>query len=210
MTLLYARMREMRVNDRGLRAAYCYHLTMDHPSASPLEPLPVDPDYQEPQVYEKLVRDRIPEHIMRIGIHTPIVRTVPPEEIVRLLRNKLAEEVHEYEAADAAKRVMELADILEVLTALCGRLGIQWDVPVPAADKSLLGATTAMAHTPDATNAAQLFAQLQREAEAQGIPWNEVKRVRAERAAERGVYNDGVYLERTIWTRDPQEQRPTT
>lgn len=175
---------------------------MDHPPESPLEPLPVDPDYLEPQEYEKLVRDRVPERITRIGLHRPITRTASPEEIVRLLRDKLIEELHEYEAASVAKRSVELADVLEVLRALCGRLTLD---PLDASSDgtSLLAAATAMAQRPDAIHAANLLAHLHREAEQHGIAWSEVERARADRAAERGTYDNGVYLVRTVWARDP-------
>lgn len=145
----------------------------------------------------------MPERITRIGLHRPVIRKVPPEEIVRLLRDKLIEEANECAHARIAKRAVELADILEVLAALCDRLGIDWAEVSSVPDETLLTAATTMSHIPDATNAGRLFTRLQREAELYDIAWSEVVRTRAERAEERGTYDNGVYLERTVWAREP-------
>ena len=63
----------------------------------------------------KLVRDRIPEIIQEDG-KTPIIRIVDEEEYVRELDRKLCEEVEEYRAAGS---IEEMADVLEVLQAIC-------------------------------------------------------------------------------------------
>lgn len=66
------------------------------------------------RVYNKLVRDNIPE-IIRNNNKTPITKTLNNEEYLRALKAKLQEEVDEFlESNDIA----ELADILEVVDAL--------------------------------------------------------------------------------------------
>ena len=63
----------------------------------------------------KLVRDRIPE-IIRADGKTPIIRIMDNEEYVKELDRKLCEEVEEYRADGY---IEEMADILEVLQAVC-------------------------------------------------------------------------------------------
>lgn len=66
------------------------------------------------RVYNKLVRDNIPE-IIRNNNETPITKTLNNDEYLIELRTKLQEEVDEFlESNDIA----ELADILEVIDAL--------------------------------------------------------------------------------------------
>lgn len=66
-------------------------------------------------IYDKLVRDKIPEIIRQHG-KTPVIRKVEDQdELARLLVAKLREEVDEY--CDSSNAV-ELADILEVIRAL--------------------------------------------------------------------------------------------
>lgn len=68
----------------------------------------------------KLVRDRIPDLIRSQG-GDPVIRPAEPGELHDLLRAKLAEEVVEYlESGDVA----ELVDILEVVLALAGQVGL--------------------------------------------------------------------------------------
>ena len=68
----------------------------------------------------KLVRDRIPEIIEREG-RKPCARILDDNEMIKCLENKLQEEVNEY-VED--RSVEELADILEVIYALCKMKGI--------------------------------------------------------------------------------------
>lgn len=65
-------------------------------------------------VYNKLVRDKIPEMIRAQG-QCPITEVLPEEEYRRRLEAKLDEEVREYHES---KTTEELADILEVLLAI--------------------------------------------------------------------------------------------
>ena len=66
--------------------------------------------------FDKLVRDRIPEIIEKNG-SVAVTRTLTDEEYRVYLEKKLDEEVTEYHES---KSIEELADILEVVNALCG------------------------------------------------------------------------------------------
>lgn len=72
---------------------------------------------------EKLVRDRIPELIKSEG-REPAVRVADEKEFHVLLQKKLVEE-----AGDLTKKptVEELSDVLEVVMALAGEMGITWE-----------------------------------------------------------------------------------
>jgi predicted house-cleaning noncanonical NTP pyrophosphatase (MazG superfamily) len=74
-------------------------------------------------VYNKLVRDKIPEIIRQQGAE-PLIRTLEDEEYTDWLECKLDEEVAEYHRD---KNVEELADILEVVFALADHLGVSRD-----------------------------------------------------------------------------------
>lgn len=67
------------------------------------------------KVYNKLVRDKIPEIIEKDGKRCK-TRILTNEEYVASLEAKLDEEVAEYQAD---KNLEEMADILEVLQAIC-------------------------------------------------------------------------------------------
>jgi len=67
----------------------------------------------------KLVRDNIPQIILADG-KTPITRILTDEEYLVELDKKLTEEVAEYQAD---KSLEEMADILEVLLAICEARG---------------------------------------------------------------------------------------
>ena len=66
-------------------------------------------------VMGKLVRDKIPEIIKNDG-KTPIIEILSNEDYLKELDKKLIEEVAEYQAD---KSVEEMADVLEVLFAIC-------------------------------------------------------------------------------------------
>lgn len=70
-------------------------------------------------VMGKLVRDKIPEIIKNDG-KTPIIEILSNEEYLKELDKKLNEEVAEYQAD---KSIEEMADILEVLYAVCEARG---------------------------------------------------------------------------------------
>ena len=67
------------------------------------------------KVYNKLVRDKIPEIIEDDG-NTCKTRILSDEDYIASLEAKLNEEVAEYQAD---KNLEEMADVLEVLQAIC-------------------------------------------------------------------------------------------
>jgi predicted house-cleaning noncanonical NTP pyrophosphatase (MazG superfamily) len=70
-------------------------------------------------VYNKLVRDRIPEIIENTGKRLFSTRTLNNEEYIKELKNKSREELEEYLNAENDKdAIEELADILEIIHAL--------------------------------------------------------------------------------------------
>jgi predicted house-cleaning noncanonical NTP pyrophosphatase (MazG superfamily) len=69
--------------------------------------------------YNKLVRDLIPEIIQKSG-NKCVISTLNDEDYAKELEKKLLEEVNEYLSDKTAE---ELADILEVVYALCDNLG---------------------------------------------------------------------------------------
>ena len=71
------------------------------------------------EYYNKLVRDRIPEIIESQG-ETPVARVLDDGEYMACLEEKLQEETAEYLES---KELDELADILEVVYALCEARG---------------------------------------------------------------------------------------
>lgn len=79
-------------------------------------------------VYNKLVRDKIPEIIKNDG-RVAHLEVVPEEEMIGLLMAKLAEESRELEEAiDTGRQhliIEECADVLEVLMAVRDRLKLK-------------------------------------------------------------------------------------
>ena len=69
--------------------------------------------------FEKLVRDRIVESIKNQG-DEPVYRVLEDDEYEVLLERKLDEEVTEYHQD---KTLEELADVMEVVVALCAAKG---------------------------------------------------------------------------------------
>ena len=66
----------------------------------------------------KLVRDRIPEIIEKAG-KTPVYHRAASQDIEKLLREKLVEEVNELLATTTSEDLLEeAADVYEVLTAI--------------------------------------------------------------------------------------------
>jgi predicted house-cleaning noncanonical NTP pyrophosphatase (MazG superfamily) len=73
--------------------------------------------------HNKLVRDKIPEVLQTMGFRTT-TRTITGPEMLSALRAKIDEEVAEYDrATDDTQAVAELADLIEVILAIAGRLG---------------------------------------------------------------------------------------
>ncbi len=75
--------------------------------------------YKKLKEYYKLIRDKIPEIIEREGLK-PDYNVLSEEEYIVALDNKLLEEVKEYQAD---KSLEEMADVLEVLYAICKARG---------------------------------------------------------------------------------------
>lgn len=71
-------------------------------------------------VYNKLVRDKIPQIIEKAG-KKPIIRILSDDELPLYLEMKLEEEVKEYRES---KNPEELADILEVIVSLAKTQGL--------------------------------------------------------------------------------------
>ncbi len=67
------------------------------------------------KVHNKLVRDKIPEIIEEAG-KICVTHILSDEEYIKALETKLNEEVAEYQSD---KNLEEMADILEVLQAIC-------------------------------------------------------------------------------------------
>ncbi len=86
------------------------------------------------RVYNKLVRDKIPEIIKAKG-EKPIVRVLIIDEYKHSLENKLKEECNEVLAANGQERIEELADVLEVLMALAKLEGASLDNVCAVANK---------------------------------------------------------------------------
>ena len=72
----------------------------------------------------KLVRDKIPEIICRDG-RVPIVQTLSGEKLTDALNAKFLEEYDEYlSASSEEEKLIELADILEVVFSTAKHLGM--------------------------------------------------------------------------------------
>jgi phosphoribosyl-ATP pyrophosphohydrolase len=77
--------------------------------------------------YSKLVRDQIPEILVRTGRQSR-TRQLAPDEYRAALREKLLEEAAECAAAETPEQIAEeCADVLEVVAALAAASGLSWD-----------------------------------------------------------------------------------
>ncbi len=79
------------------------------------------------QIFNKLVRDKIPEKIEKNG-EVAVTRTLTQEEYLQELNKKLLEESHEViNAINSAQTIEELADVLEVLESIAELNGYTLD-----------------------------------------------------------------------------------
>ena len=81
--------------------------------------------------YNKLVRDKVPEIIRSCG-KTCITATLSDEDYLRMLDEKLDEELAEYQQS---KSLEELADLLEVIAATAKARGYSWEELMQVRDK---------------------------------------------------------------------------
>ena len=78
---------------------------------------------KNPKIYNKLVRDRIPEIIEKNGKRC-ICETLLQDQFIAMPDAKLDEELAEYQQS---KSLEELADLLEVMGAVVRARGYTWD-----------------------------------------------------------------------------------
>lgn len=75
------------------------------------------------RIYNKLVRDRIPDIILKNN-ELPATRILSDEEYIKELDKKLQEEVSEYLEAG---NIEEMVDILEVIRAILDYKGVSYE-----------------------------------------------------------------------------------
>lgn len=68
-------------------------------------------------VYNKLIRDKIPQIIEATGKKAK-VRILEEKEYIKMLTIKLQEELDEYKVASGEEQIAELADLVEVVYAI--------------------------------------------------------------------------------------------
>jgi predicted house-cleaning noncanonical NTP pyrophosphatase (MazG superfamily) len=79
------------------------------------------------RVFNKIVRDQIPEQISKHGERTALA-TISKSEARPALAVKLLEELFELlRAQTPAEVTAELADVLEVVRSLCAATGVNWE-----------------------------------------------------------------------------------
>ena len=88
------------------------------------------------RIYNKLVRDKIPNIIKEKG-ETPVVRILDKNEYKKELEKKLYEEYKEVIKAIGDDRVEELADMLEVIRALASLENKTLNDVITIADKKV-------------------------------------------------------------------------
>ena len=86
------------------------------------------------RVYKKLVRDNIPDIISKKG-EIPIIRILNDTEYQEALEKKLSEELEEVLESSGQERLLELADMLEVISSLATLEGSNLDEVIALASK---------------------------------------------------------------------------
>lgn len=74
-------------------------------------------------IYNKLVRDRIPE-IIRANDQECQIKILSDADYIQALRDKLIEEAREVAEADGDDLIKELADLYEVIDVMIDMMGI--------------------------------------------------------------------------------------
>lgn len=75
------------------------------------------------KIYNKLVRDNIPDIILKDN-ELPITRKLDDKDFIKELNRKLQEEVNEYLEAE---NIEEMVDILEVIRAILEYKGVSYE-----------------------------------------------------------------------------------
>ncbi len=88
----------------------------------------------EKKIYNKLVRDKIPEIIKTNG-EDPLCRILNESEYVENLFLKLHEETEEARLATDEEILEELADIYEVFKSICNVKDVDFDDVIKCADE---------------------------------------------------------------------------
>ena len=86
------------------------------------------------RVYNKLVRDKIPNIIEEKG-ETPVIKVLNENDYKKELEKKLYEEYKEVIEASGDERIEELADMLEVIRALASLENKNLNDVIDIADK---------------------------------------------------------------------------
>lgn len=86
------------------------------------------------QIYNKLVRDKIPEIIKNNG-EEPIICILNDVEYKKELEKKLLEEYHEVIVSSGNDRIEELADMLEIIKFLALLEGKSFEDVINVADE---------------------------------------------------------------------------
>ncbi len=86
------------------------------------------------RVYNKLVRDKIPNIIEEKG-ETPVIKVLNENDYKKELEKKLYEEYKEVIEASGDERIEELADMLEVIRALASLENKNLNDTIDIADK---------------------------------------------------------------------------
>lgn len=88
------------------------------------------------RVYNKLVRDKIPNIIEEKG-ETPVIKVLNENDYKKELEKKLYEEYKEVIEASGDERIEELADMLEVIRALASLENKNLNDIIDIADKKI-------------------------------------------------------------------------
>ena len=78
------------------------------------------------KIYNKLIRDKIPEIMDAKGVSYE-VRELSDEEYIEKLNEKLQEELDEFLSAKPEDQVEELADLVELVYAILANKGVTID-----------------------------------------------------------------------------------